>query len=67
MRVLTAKHRMDFDDLALKIECFQIMGKAHQVSLRRQFVLRMTPITVAENPQLTAVDKFLQAILDVKK
>ena len=34
VRVLTAKHRMDFDDLALKIESFQIMGKAHQVSLR---------------------------------
>ena len=53
--------------LALKIERFQIMGKAHQVSLWRQFVLRMPPITVAENPQLTAVDNFLQAVLYVKE
>lgn len=58
---------MDFDDLALKIERFQIVGKAHQVGLWRQLVLRMSPITVAENPQLTTFDKFLQAILNVKK
>lgn len=50
---------MDFDDLALEVEGFKIVGKAHQISLWRQFVLWMSPIAVTEYPKLAAIDKFL--------
>lgn len=59
MGVLTAKYGMDFDDLALEVEGFKIVGKPHQISLWRQFVLWMSPIAVTEYPKLATIDKFL--------
>ena len=67
MRVFTAKDSVDFDNFTLEIESFEIVGKAHQVGFWRQFVLRVPPVAIAEDPQLAAFNEFLQAILYVEE
>ncbi|CSR48975.1 Uncharacterised protein [Shigella sonnei] len=67
MRVFTAKDRVDFNNFTLEIESFEIVGKAHQVSFWRQFVLRVPPVAIAEDPQLPAFNKFFQAVLYVEE
>ena len=67
MWVFTTKDRVDFHNFTLEIESFKIVSKAHQVGFWRQFVLRVPPVTVTEDPQLAAFNEFLQAVLYVEE
>jgi hypothetical protein len=48
----------------LEFQCFDIMRGSHQVSFRRKFVGRMTPVSIVERAKLTAVNKGFNPLLD---
>ena len=58
---------MHLNDFLLPLEGFQVVRHGHQVRLRGQLKGGMSPITISENPQLAAFDKFCQSFLDIRK
>jgi hypothetical protein len=60
---LAAQDRDDLVDLALVLECLQVMRHRQQVHFRRQPHRRVPPITVGEWTELTGVDEAFQLVL----
>ena len=65
VRVAAAENRLDLHDFLLEVERFEVVRDGHQVGFRRQLVGRVTPVAVAERPELSRLDELLQAVLQV--
>ena len=65
VRVLAAEHRVDLDHLLLPLERLEVVRHRHEVRLRRQLVGGVAPVAVREDPELAALDKRRQPLLEV--
>ena len=64
MRILSAQHRVDADEILLPRQRFQIMRHRQQIHLGRQLIGGMAPVAAGEQAQLAAIDHRLDALLD---
>ena len=53
--IFPAEDGLYFHNLLLHVECFEVVRHGDEVHFGRQFVGRVTPVTVAENARLPAV------------
>src|SRR5208283_5537520 len=64
VRVLAAQHSMDADELALKLQRFDVMGDSEEIRFRRQLIGRMSPVAAGEQAELLAFHQYLHAVLN---
>ena len=67
MRVLTAKDRMQFDYVPLPAQRFEIMRSGHEVCFWRQFIGRVSPISLGEDTELTLFNEGFQFLFNIGK
>jgi hypothetical protein len=63
VRIFGAEDSVHARGTCLQPQGLDVMSAGHQVGFRRQIISRVTPVGVAEGPQLAAIDKGLQTLL----